>query len=173
MKRTRLIAALLIAAMLLTLALPGMAASVLQKGDTGDDVTKMQERLIELGYLEGQASGVFDDETEAALIAFQKRSRLLATGMADRITWDALFSENAKANRKAEKNTQADYNMAMTEEAYSAGMAPGLSYSVPMATAMPSASMTAAESSWDAAWDGGWDIPWNTNEYTLIKEYGF
>ena len=55
----KLLAALLILALMLTAALPAMAAEqTLQKGDTGEKVAAMQARLIELGYLAGEANGV-------------------------------------------------------------------------------------------------------------------
>ena len=54
----------------------------LSVGMTGNDVYAMQERLIELRYLNGVADGVFGAETEAALIAFQKNNNLTADGVA-------------------------------------------------------------------------------------------
>ena len=51
-------------------------------GMTGNDVYALQERLIELRYLDGVADGVFGTETEAALIAFQKNNNLTADGVA-------------------------------------------------------------------------------------------
>lgn len=38
----------------------------------GDDVVALQERLLELGYDSGRPSGVFDEQTERALRAFQR-----------------------------------------------------------------------------------------------------
>ena len=106
MKKTHtIIAAILVVMMLTVLTSPGMADTVLKKGDTGEEVAKMQERLIQLGYLEGTGSGTFDDETETALISFQTRNGLLATGMADRITWNVLFSDSDRENYVATKST--------------------------------------------------------------------
>jgi len=71
----------------------------LDNGASGNNVTQMQNRLIALGYLEGSASGKFCDITEAAVIAFQKRSSLYSDGIAGPSTLDALYSSNArKAN---------------------------------------------------------------------------
>ncbi|MGH3565370.1 MAG: N-acetylmuramoyl-L-alanine amidase [Pseudonocardia sp.] len=39
---------------------------------SGDDVLTLQERLLELGYDSGRPSGVFDEQTERALRAFQR-----------------------------------------------------------------------------------------------------
>ena len=58
----------------------------LSVGMTGNDVYALQERLIELRYLNGVADGVFGAETEAALIAFQKNNNLTADGVAGATT---------------------------------------------------------------------------------------
>ena len=52
-------AALLLAAVALAMALaPGaLAAKVLEVGSSGSDVTKVQKKLIEWGYLSGTADG--------------------------------------------------------------------------------------------------------------------
>ena len=49
-------------------------------GMEGNDVYAAQERLIELGYLDGVADGVFGTETQAAVVAFQNRNNLTADG---------------------------------------------------------------------------------------------
>lgn len=64
---------------------------VLSNGSTGYDVIQLQVRLIELGYLSGTASGVFDDECEVALIQFQAENGLNTTGVADKAVRDLLF----------------------------------------------------------------------------------
>ena len=149
MKKIIIVAMMMIAVMLMMVALPGFADTVLRKGDTGEDVLKVQERLIELGYLTGEATGTFDDETEAALIAFQRRSSLLATGMADRLTRNVLFSENAQENRYTEWEL-GETGMVVYEAARYSYYA-----------AAPTASL-------------GMKVDtWNTNEYTYIRENGF
>ena len=158
MKNTSLIVLLLIAALLTFIAAPAVADAVLKNGDAGEDVTRIQERLIELGYLEGAADGVFDDETEAAVAAFQRRNGLMTTGMVDRVTWDKLFSDSVQDNMDlpedeewyAEDALEMMLGMPMNSMAR-AGMA--------SPTAMPS-----------AAYKG--EI-WNTNEYTYFQENGF
>ena len=49
-------------------------------GMEGNDVYAAQARLIELGYLNGVADGVFGTETQAAVVAFQNRNNLTADG---------------------------------------------------------------------------------------------
>lgn len=68
----------------------------LRLGDSGRDVTKMQERLIELGYLSGKATGQFDATTEKGLYAFQRRNVSYADGVAGPLTLQALYSSRAK-----------------------------------------------------------------------------
>ena len=66
----------------------------LQKGDRGDDVLRVQNRLSQLKYLY-TADGSFGDLTYYALMYFQKRNGLPGTGVADRATQELLFSEEA------------------------------------------------------------------------------
>ena len=146
-------AALLALALMLTAALPAMAENqTLQKGDTGETVAALQARLIELEYLTGDADGVFDEATETALMAFQRYNGLLATGMADRITLETLFSENAKKNTPVTENKYY-------EEAEESGAYFMLA---PMATSMAGMSKGM-----------GTRYDWNTNEYAYIRENGF
>lgn len=62
----------------------------LSVGMTGNDVYALQERLIELRYLNGVADGVFGTETQNALIAFQQRNGLTADGTAGASTLKKL-----------------------------------------------------------------------------------
>lgn len=47
----------------------------------GDDVAALQRQLIEIGYLQGRADGVFAGATEAALRSFQRESGIRADGI--------------------------------------------------------------------------------------------
>ena len=64
-----------------------------QNGDSGDNVKKIQTRLIEGGYLSGTADGAFGSNTENAVISFQQDKGLDATGVVDQTTYDLLFPE--------------------------------------------------------------------------------
>lgn len=68
----------------------------LSEGSSGANVTKMQNRLIDLGYLYGSASGKFCAITESAVISFQKRNSLTADGVAGPGTLEKLYSSSAK-----------------------------------------------------------------------------
>ena len=48
--------------------------------------------------MEGEPSGVFDEETETALIWFQADHYLMTTGMADSVTMEILANTAMKAD---------------------------------------------------------------------------
>ena len=73
----------------------------LRPGDSGTLVKKMQDRLIELGYLAGESNGKFNNATEAALKAFQKRHTKTSDGVAGYETLNALFSRKARSTSVA------------------------------------------------------------------------
>ncbi|MBR1584145.1 MAG: peptidoglycan-binding protein, partial [Clostridia bacterium] len=73
----------------------------LRKGNSGSAVRQMQERLISLGYLVGNATGTFDESTEAGVIAFQRRNVSYADGVAGPDTLKALYSSSARKTSTA------------------------------------------------------------------------
>lgn len=72
------------------------AASLLKKGDRGDEVRRMQERLKELGYYSGSLDGDFGGGTEEAVRLFQRQNGLGVDGSAGKQTFALLYSEDAK-----------------------------------------------------------------------------
>ena len=66
----------------LMLLLPGAAraAVVLEVGSSGADVKKVQQKLIDWGYLHGTADGKYGAKTQAAVQAFQRKNGLSADG---------------------------------------------------------------------------------------------
>lgn len=67
----------------------------LQLGSSGADVKKLQNRLIELGYMSGSSSGSYDEYTQAAVEAFQKRNGEWVDGVAGEDTQTKLYSNSA------------------------------------------------------------------------------
>ncbi|NLD52005.1 MAG: L,D-transpeptidase family protein [Clostridiales bacterium] len=72
----------------------GDAYRPLAKGDTGEDVKRVQARLSELGYYWGKLSGSYLEGTTAAISNFQKDNGLDSTGKADVKTQERLFSDD-------------------------------------------------------------------------------
>lgn len=68
---------------------------LLEKGDKGDDVKALQQRLIDLYYLDGKADGSYGNNTKAAVEKFQQAIKVEVTGIADPTTQAVLFSDNA------------------------------------------------------------------------------
>lgn len=67
-----------------------LAATVLEVGSSGADVTKVQNRLIQYGYMTGTADGRYGEKTRDAVIWFQKRNGLTADGRVGAATAAAL-----------------------------------------------------------------------------------
>ncbi len=62
----------------------------LHQGDTGPDVTTLQQRLIELGAPIGAADELFGDKTLQAVMAFQRSEGLTPDGVVGTKTWASL-----------------------------------------------------------------------------------
>lgn len=70
------------ALVLLLAALLGaaQAAVVLEVGSTGENVVRVQKRLIQYGYLNGEADGRYGEATRKAVVWFQQRNGLTVDG---------------------------------------------------------------------------------------------
>lgn len=71
------------------------AYTALKKGSKGDSVKTLQQKLIDLCYLDGKANGTFNNATKEAVTKFQIAVKLEATGIADPATQAVLFSDKA------------------------------------------------------------------------------
>ncbi len=74
--------------------LEGAPSSVDEKSPSGD-ISKLQARLIELGYLYGSPFGVYNSYTKDAVSEFQKKCGMTATGICDEETARRLFADDA------------------------------------------------------------------------------
>ena len=72
------------------------SADVAQLGDTGEQVTRIQQQLSALGYLSGEADGSYDFATETAMRLFQMANELPASGDGDADTLARLMSVEAR-----------------------------------------------------------------------------
>jgi Putative peptidoglycan binding domain/D-alanyl-D-alanine carboxypeptidase len=64
-------------------------ARILHLGDTGAEITRIQQRLANLGYATA-VNGSFDRQTQAAVIKFQTKQGLAADGAIGQMTLKAL-----------------------------------------------------------------------------------
>ena len=69
-------------------------------GFQGDDITQIQYRLYNLGYLteSGQINGTFDQDTETAVKKLQEVNKLTIDGTVGQTTYNLLYSDEVKAN---------------------------------------------------------------------------
>ena len=161
MKKTTAI--VLTAIMLLTAVSAAFADDgILRPGDRGEEVRQLQEKLIELEYLEGEATGVYDEATEAAVVWFQRDHYLLVTGMADNTTRRLIGEETDHAQIRDERY---DYDVVYEEAGamYDAGM--------PAMTMMPAAGGLVSNSAAKGTWEE-WP-EFSTNEYSHIESNRF
>lgn len=65
-------------------------------GATDDgEVRRIERRIVQLGYMDGEADKDFDDYSAECVRAFQGNESLPVTGIVDRATIDRLFAEDA------------------------------------------------------------------------------
>lgn len=79
------------------------AARDLKKGEVGQTVRDLQNRLIGLGYYKGIADGVYDSDTRSAVKLFQKAHGLKETGNADVALRTFMFSGEAMSYQEYER----------------------------------------------------------------------
>ena len=87
-----------------------------QFGDSGDEVTEVQNILIQLAYMEGTADGIFGAVTEDAIKQFQTDNNLVVDGICSAETLSML--ENAlQKNSAPVKNFSAETTNNLTRPA--------------------------------------------------------
>ena len=86
----RILPLFLAVTMALTLPLAALAATVLEVGSSGSDVTKVQKKLIQYGYMTGSADGRYGEKTRDAVKWFQKKNGLTVDGRVGADTAAAL-----------------------------------------------------------------------------------
>ena len=84
----------------------------LERGDSGDEVKALQERLRELGFMTGAADGKFGPKTEEAVKAFKRHMYRLEQ---ERIEEERLEQERLAAEAAAENASGADVAPAETD----------------------------------------------------------
>ena len=108
-RKVSLLLALLLALMSVS---PAQAATVLEVGSRGDDVVKVQKRLIQFDYLSGTADGKYGEETRNAVLRFQRNNGLTADGRVGPKTAAALgvtLSGSGSSSAKAASSSSTGY----------------------------------------------------------------
>ena len=62
----------------------------LELGASGEDVRRLQERLREFGFYDGEITGEFDEKTRASVISFQESEGLTPDGFVGIMTMHEL-----------------------------------------------------------------------------------
>ena len=74
---------------------PPVAGAVIREKSKGEPVTKLQTRLKELGYYEGDPTGVCDENTVAAIKLFEGKHGLVADGEMSAADQQVLYGATA------------------------------------------------------------------------------
>lgn len=74
---------------------PNAEYKTLQQGDRGDRVKELQQRLKELGYLEGEVDGAYGAQTRRAVQRFQYYNGLSQDGIAGKNTLTVLYESES------------------------------------------------------------------------------
>lgn len=61
-----------------------------EKGDRGNEIKTLQNKLLRAGYLDGEADGIYGNDTANAVRTLQEEHNLSVTGNVDDATWKLL-----------------------------------------------------------------------------------
>jgi len=75
---------------------------LLLEGATGEVVRRLQQALIDLGYLEGEADGILGPKTSEAIELFNEQNGLMAVGVALEETQQLLFDGQPRRYQEPE-----------------------------------------------------------------------
>ena len=111
--RRRFLSAIALALAFLALLTPIVAgaAVVLEVGSSGENVKKVQNRLIQYGYLSGSADGKYGEKTRDAVILFQKRNGLDVDGKVGSETAAALGVTLSSGGNSANVVISSDHRL--------------------------------------------------------------
>ncbi len=92
--------ALTAAAIVTLLSSTTFASPTLSRNSRGDDVLLLQKKLYLIGYDITELDGVYGNETERAVAAFQHDHKISVTGIVTNVTWRALRKAKEKKGRR-------------------------------------------------------------------------
>jgi len=84
-------------------------APVLKQGMSGEDIIRLQTKLLNYGYYAGDIDGNFGSGTRQAVIYFQQDSGLFPDGIVGEHTWRALRNYSPPASRGASANRNGQF----------------------------------------------------------------
>lgn len=87
------------AALITLLSGTALASPTLSRNSRGNDVLTLQKKLYLIGYDITELDGVFGNETERAVAAFQHDNKISVTGVVTNVTWRALKKAKEKKGR--------------------------------------------------------------------------
>lgn len=90
--------------------------STLQRGDSGEEVTHLQELMRDAGFWQGDTNGTFDDDLEQAVQTMQGAVSLPQTGVVDEDTWSALEQRSQSAQQPAQTDGSADTGQPVAQQ---------------------------------------------------------
>lgn len=88
-----------------TAAVDGVTPSGAVLNDGGTSVTELQQQLVQLGYYTGAVTGVFDQQTQSAVMTFQRDRGLSADGIVGSATQAALSQTPQQASPESATGT--------------------------------------------------------------------
>lgn len=88
----------------------------LDRGSKGDSVSKVQERLKELGYYNGNITGKYDTETQKAMKSFEKNNGLNNDGKASQSDLLLLYSSSALPKQTTKLSSTGINNSSKKQE---------------------------------------------------------
>ena len=88
-----------VAALVMFVCGTALASPTLSKNSRGEDVLTLQKKLYLIGYDISEFDGVYGNETERAVAAFQHDNKITVTGIVTNVTWRALKKAKEKKGR--------------------------------------------------------------------------
>ena len=76
-----------------------LASPTLSRNSRGNDVLTLQKKLYLIGYEITELDGIYGNETERAVAAFQHDHKISVTGIVTNVTWRALRKAKEKKGR--------------------------------------------------------------------------
>ena len=113
----------LVLAVCISVSAMALDASTLRNGSRGEAVRALQQALIDLGYLKGKADGIFGNQTENAVRAFQRAKNLTVDGLAGKKTQALLLGSSSSSSGTAAASSSSTASTAQSQTASSSSSA--------------------------------------------------